>query len=135
MGFQWAESAAVRLKSKRTCLDANEQNALARTRMSRRSWIFEKAGIVLRNLLVLCLLWTGTDAAADTRKTHELIGTLEHPFFSVDRDAFVPMAELEPGEQIRLLGDDVGVVLGSTMSQAAQGTSFNTFNIEVSDWH
>lgn len=62
----------------------------------------------------------------------EPIGTTDtHPFWSEDRQAFVPAGELRAGEKLRSLAGSQTVVLAKT----ARGPPEDVFNIEVEGQH
>jgi hypothetical protein len=66
----------------------------------------------------------------------ELIGTWEHPFWSMDREEWVPMGELKIGERLHVA--DAGIeakVTSLSVEQAPAGETFRTFNFEVEGWH
>ncbi len=91
--------------------------------------------------------WRGakrTSRASDSDDPDsELVGTHEHPFWSLDRAAWVPMGELRIGERMYLLDGSVAVVSGTwvetldnTENQTAlEDGHFTTYNFEVADWH
>ncbi|MCG3183558.1 MAG: hypothetical protein ICCCNLDF_01662 [Planctomycetes bacterium] len=87
----------------------------------------------------------------------KLVGTPNHPFWSVTRQTWVEMGRLQPGERL-LLSDGREAVVETlereyapavfenwTPGQAATGTlgtpadpttgTFTTYNFEVADWH
>ena len=56
----------------------------------------------------------GSDGAVET-----ITGTTIHPFWSVDRQEWVPLAELAQGERLQGL-DGLAVVLGVSLSRVSQ---------------
>jgi len=64
-----------------------------------------------------------------------LTGTPEHPFWSIDRDAWVPLGDLAPGEWLLLADGGTGVVVGLGFEDAPAGQTFTTYNLDVADHH
>lgn len=64
-----------------------------------------------------------------------LTGTPEHPFWSLDRDAWVPLGDLAPGERLLLADGSTGIVVGLDFEDAPAGQTFTTYNLDVADHH
>ncbi len=64
-----------------------------------------------------------------------LEGTAPHPFYSLDAQAFIPMGDLQTGDQIATSDDRVATVLRVTRRSAGGGKSFTTYNFEVEEYH
>ena len=64
-----------------------------------------------------------------------LIGTKEHPFWSIDARDWVPMGELEVGDTLVLSNGTQVVVEATRVENAKDGEHFATYNFEVADWH
>ena len=71
----------------------------------------------------------------DDSDSNTLIGTKEHPFWSVDRKEWVPMGELKEGEVLLLSGGSEALVEAKVFEDAKDGQTFTTYNFEVADWH
>jgi hypothetical protein len=56
--------------------------------------------------------------------------TPEHPFFSVDRGAYVPVGSLRPGERVLTLGGQAVVDL-----KEKRAGVHAVYNLEVREWH
>lgn len=74
-------------------------------------------------------------AAEDT-----LVGTSEHPFWSVTRQAWTPMGELRPGERLLLASGQEATVKAARCEAAARdglGRALQTpvYNFQVKGWH
>jgi hypothetical protein len=64
-----------------------------------------------------------------------LVCTGEHPFYVVDRNAFVPAAELQPGDALKLADGTTAVVAMLARDDAPVGSTFTTYNFAVQDYH
>jgi hypothetical protein len=71
------------------------------------------------------------DPAADA----EIVGTGEHPFWVVNRNDFVPAAELKPGDRLRLATGGEARVVSMSRESAPRGERFTTYNFEVAEYH
>jgi hypothetical protein len=65
----------------------------------------------------------------------ELIGTAEHPFWVVEKQAWIRMADVEPGDTLVLDDGTLVTVTGSWIELAPEGETFTTYNFQVADWH
>jgi hypothetical protein len=73
------------------------------------------------------------DAEGDEEPS-ELVATGEHPFYVVDRAAFVPMEQLKKGDQLSLAGGELAEVLALEFEKPAPSGTYTTYNLEVSDF-
>ncbi|MBN4049905.1 hypothetical protein JYT84_00595 [bacterium AH-315-M10] len=78
---------------------------------------------------------SGEPSGLDGDDEGELVGTHEHPFWSVSRQAWIPMGDLEPGETLLLASGMQARVVQSWVQHALRGQRFTTYNFEVEDWH
>jgi len=68
-------------------------------------------------------------------KPATLIGTGEHPFYSVSREDFVPAAELVIGEELALASGGTAFVTDIQVQRGPPTRPFTTFNLEVEEFH
>lgn len=61
-----------------------------------------------------------------------LTGTPEHPFWSLDANAWVPLGELEPGDRLLFAGGEAAEVVSTTLEQLSETA---VYNFEVASWH
>ena len=66
---------------------------------------------------------------------HELITTLDHPFWSVTRDQWVEAGDLGLNDQLFLDEDQRARILGFKVQWADEGESFTTYNFGVRRFH
>ena len=71
----------------------------------------------------------------DDGSLHELIGTPNHPVWSVSRHAWVPMAEIELREHVWLAHGRLAEVVERRLAPTAEGEASASYNFEVEDWH
>ncbi|MBK8208244.1 MAG: hypothetical protein IPK87_15815 [Planctomycetes bacterium] len=71
--------------------------------------------------------------AAIHTSTHTLTGTPEHPFWSITRNAWVSMGELQPGETLQLAGGQTATATSVRTEHLA--TPVAVYNFEVAGWH
>ena len=74
-------------------------------------------------------------AAGGTREFETLSGTGEHPFYVVNRQAFVPAKELIQGDTLSLADGRTALVAEIAIEDAAAGKPFTTYNLEIADDH
>lgn len=68
-------------------------------------------------------------------ETEELRVTGEHPFYSADRDEFVPMNEIIVGEQLEFVGSGgTARVIGIDLARAPPQHTFTTYNFSVDEF-
>jgi hypothetical protein len=72
---------------------------------------------------------------AGTKEFETITGTGEHPFYVIDRGAFVPAKELVQGDQLTLADGRTALVAEIGVEDAKSGESFTTYNFEVEGDH
>ena len=75
----------------------------------------------------------GEAVSADGDEPAELVTTETHPFFVVNRQAFIPAAALNPGDQLQLADGGSAVVLRTTIDERREPVT--TYNLDVDDFH
>lgn len=65
----------------------------------------------------------------------EIVGTAEHPFFVVGRNAFVPAGELRPEDELVMADGGPAVVVEVFDETSPDGRPFTTYNFEVAEFH
>ena len=72
-----------------------------------------------------------------TNRTETLGVTAPHPFWVLNREkpCFVPAAELETGDELRLADGGTAEVQTKTLEAKANGETFTTYNFEVVQFH
>ncbi len=65
--------------------------------------------------------------------THAVTGTEERPFWSVTRNTWVSMSDLEVGETLSIVGGQTATVAASRIEHLA--TPVTVYDFEVADWH
>jgi hypothetical protein len=86
---------------------------------------FRVADVAFSNVSLHADALLGADGAVET-----ITGTTIHPVWSVDRQEWVPLAELAQGERLQGL-DGLAVVLGVSLARVSQPV----YNIEVHGEH
>lgn len=71
----------------------------------------------------------------DDDDSHLIIGTANHPFWSIDRNEWTEMGELHVGERLLLDNGKEAQVSAFSIEDTKEGTRFTTYNFEVEDWH
>jgi len=74
----------------------------------------------------------GGDAEDGDDLSGAIIGTDEHPFWSLTRNGWIAMGDLKPGERL-LLADGEATVTAARIEQLAEPVT--VYNFEVADWH
>ena len=64
-----------------------------------------------------------------------LVGTPNHPFWSVDREFWVLMGNLVEGERLLLADGSEATIQKIERERAAPGETFTTYNFEVAEYH
>lgn len=77
---------------------------------------------------------SGGSACAEAAQG-EILSTGEHPFYVIDSQSFVDASCLRPGMKVSLLSGGFSVVTGNDIECAPTGSTFTTYNFEVSDTH
>jgi hypothetical protein len=74
---------------------------------------------------------------ADPAAEEELSATGEHPFYVSNRPQpeFMPVRELEIGDEFRTADGGSAIVTGIAMRKATPGNTFTTYNLDVKDYH
>jgi RHS repeat-associated protein len=67
--------------------------------------------------------------------TSEITTTPGHPFWSVDRNAWVKAGELKLGERLSLADRGTATVAATEVLQKPFRSAFTTYNFEVAGWH
>jgi hypothetical protein len=77
-------------------------------------------------------LYSNAKASRET-----LTATGEHPIYVSNRPrpSFVPVRELNTGDEFLTFDGSSAVVTGITMRKATRGNAFSTYNLEVQDYH
>ncbi len=70
----------------------------------------------------------------DDDDEHELIGTPTHPFWSVDKNAWVDLSDLNPGDALMTADGKVAEVIRTETKNAPDGAPFTAHNFTVKDW-
>ena len=68
-------------------------------------------------------------------QSYTLTGTPNHPFWSVDRQDWVEMDDLNAGEQLLLSNHLTAYVESKTIENSKPGEHFTTYNFEVEEFH
>ena len=74
----------------------------------------------------------GSRIATGTRRA-TITGTPEHPFWSLTRQGWIGMGELEAGERLQLAGGQTATATAIRIEHLA--TPVTVYNFEVADWH
>jgi len=73
--------------------------------------------------------------AGDPGQPFEILGTKEHPFWSLTKHEWVAMGQLSSGDLLQLAKGEVGEVISLHSVRATDGEAYTTYNFEVEDWH
>jgi hypothetical protein len=77
----------------------------------------------------------GRDSPEDGEPPAEIVSTGTHPFWVVQKQAFVEAEHLLPGDLLRLASGGTAVVVAVEPEDAAPGKHFVTYNLEVEEFH
>ncbi|RPH68174.1 MAG: hypothetical protein EHM78_19765 [Myxococcaceae bacterium] len=77
----------------------------------------------------------GGDSADDGEPPAEIVSTGTHPFWVVQKQAFVEAEQLVPGDLLRLASGGTAEIFGVEPEDAAPGKHFVTYNLEVEEFH
>lgn len=64
-----------------------------------------------------------------------ITGTAGHPLWSIDRQRWVDLGALRPGERLSLSDGSEALVTSLEWTIKAAGTVYTTYNLEVANWH